>query len=74
MRKLNNTIKRLTNTSMPLEKNREVEQINSMLNAPITVCGVIFIILHQEPFQVFAISKHPLTCVYFRKTFFPVLD
>jgi hypothetical protein len=36
----------------------------------LTVCGVIFIFLHQESFHVSAISKHSFTCVCFRKTLF----
>jgi hypothetical protein len=28
-----------------------------------TICGIIFLLLHQESFHMSAISKHPFTCV-----------
>ena len=47
-----------------LVKTSEVEQTKAQR------CGDIFILLHSGSFYVFAISKHPFTCVCFRKTFF----
>ena len=46
-------------------------QTNAQCSSP-TVCGVMFILLHHRPFQVTTVSKHPFTCVCFRKTIFPV--
>ena len=62
---------KVNNTSMLLVKNSEVEknQTNAQCSSP-TTCGVVFILLHHGSFHVFAVAKHPLTCVCSVKTFF----
>ena len=53
--------------------NEEFHREAKQTKAPgLTFCGVIFIFLHHISFHVFAIAKHPFTCVCFRKTFFHV--
>jgi hypothetical protein len=55
------------NTCVSLVMNGEAEQTKAQCLSP-TLCGVIFILLHQEFFHVSAIANHPFTCVCFRKT------
>jgi hypothetical protein len=45
-----------------------------MLSAclPLSVGSYLYSLLHQATFHMFAISKHPVTCVLFRKTAFHV--
>ena len=54
---------------LSLAKNKEANQTNAQCSSP-TVCGVIFMLLHQASFHMLAISKHPFTCVCFRKIVF----
>lgn len=52
--------------------NYKVDQTKAQRSSP-TVFEIIFTLLHQACFHVFAIQKHPFMCVCFRKTVFHIL-
>jgi hypothetical protein len=53
-----------------LIKNSKAEQTKPMLELPLFVGHIYTPSEHHTSSHMFAIAKHPLTCVYFRKTFF----
>ena len=64
---------RLTNTFLSLVRNSEAEQTKLKLSAPPPLSvGSLFVLLHPGSFHMFAISNHPFTWVWFRKTVFYV--
>ena len=59
---------RWTNTCLLLAKTSKAEQTEARLGAVSHCPWVVFMLLHQAPFHVSAIAKHPFPCVCFRKS------